>query len=330
MNSQKKIFLNFETWDNEVVTLNDLKVFTKAMQIFKYPLNFSGKRAINIKVTAGDESYDYEFKNPLLQEGPFVFAFVGDTQRTRKKDHRRIARLLSREDDLGFVINSGDLVNTGGSSVQWRRYFRDAVYYGEKFPLIAAVGNHEYHKAESKNYLPLKFKKYVEYDNLGYSFYEFKDFSLIILNSNRDRLKREKDQEQQKWLNDKLQQMSEINKKVIISFHHAPFTSSIESGRHNGKNIVRNYIPIFEKYSNVVKLILAGHEHLYERSRKKGITYLTTGPAGGYRQIPMSGNRYRVKRKSLKSTYSLITVEETIKVKTVTSKNRVIDRFEIQ
>ena len=38
-------------------------------------------------------------------------------------------------------------------------------------------------------------------------------------------------------------------------------------------------MPLFERYG--VDLVLAGHTHIYERSRRNGVEYVVGGPAGG-------------------------------------------------
>jgi hypothetical protein len=61
-----------------------------------------------------------------------------------------------------------------------------------------------------------------------------------------------------------------------VYLHKPPFSS----GRHGpNKKLRRLFVPIFEQHG--VQLVLAGHDHHYERTRPiGGVTYVITGGGG--------------------------------------------------
>ena len=87
------------------------------------------------------------------------------------------------------------------------------------------------------------------------------------------------------WLEGELAGSTAPWKFVVC--HHPPFTSGPhgKEGRDGTPKEapireLREYvIPLLEKHG--VTMVFTGHDHLYERSEKGGITYITTGGGGG-------------------------------------------------
>ena len=66
---------------------------------------------------------------------------------------------------------------------------------------------------------------------------------------------------------------------IIATMHHPPYSG----GYHGSSTEVRAaFSPLFERYG--VQLVLAGHDHDYQRSRViSGVTYVVTGGAAKLR-----------------------------------------------
>src|SRR5690606_413668 len=66
-----------------------------------------------------------------------------------------------------------------------------------------------------------------------------------------------------------------------VTFHHAPYTSGfgVLYMPTNPHYIRTHWVPVFEELG--VDLVLVGHEHLFERIIRNGVTYLVAGPAAG-------------------------------------------------
>jgi 3',5'-cyclic AMP phosphodiesterase CpdA len=81
--------------------------------------------------------------------------------------------------------------------------------------------------------------------------------------------------EQIDWLEKELKSSSDDWK--IVAFHHPLYSSG---GRHGSDVRLRETLePLFIKYN--VSLVLAGHDHFYERIKPQhGIAYFVTGSGG--------------------------------------------------
>lgn len=95
----------------------------------------------------------------------------------------------------------------------------------------------------------------------------------VALDSNRA-----DDPAQQVWLERTLAASSEPWK--IVAMHHPPYSA----GWHGSSPSVRDaFSPLFERYG--VQLVLAGHDHDYQRSRPiRGVTYVVSGGAAKLRK----------------------------------------------
>jgi 3',5'-cyclic AMP phosphodiesterase CpdA len=99
------------------------------------------------------------------------------------------------------------------------------------------------------------------------------DLLLVGLDSNQP-----DNPDQRAWLERTLRH-SDARWKVV-ALHHPPYSAG-----YQGSDIaVREaFVPLFERYG--VQLVLSGHEHDYQRSRKlNGVTYVISGAASGTRR----------------------------------------------
>lgn len=98
--------------------------------------------------------------------------------------------------------------------------------------------------------------------------------------------------EQAEWLDRDLEQNT---LPWSVAYMHRPPYSS---GKHGGSESVREaFSPLFEKHG--VPLVLAGHDHDYERTRViAGVTYVVTG-GGGYGVRPVGSSDFTVRSLSI-------------------------------
>jgi hypothetical protein len=98
------------------------------------------------------------------------------------------------------------------------------------------------------------------------------DVAIISLDSNRV-----DDLDQLEWLTAEL--ASSTASSTIVTLHHPPYSS----GFHGSSMSVRDtFSPLFEEYG--VQLVLAGHDHDYQRSEViNGVTYIVSGAAARLR-----------------------------------------------
>jgi hypothetical protein len=161
----------------------------------------------------------------------------------------------------------GDNMYGSEKATDYKRKFED-VYrplLDQKVKFYAALGNHD----ESN-------QRFYEFFNMeGQEYYRFKkgNVSFYALNSNY------MDKRQLDWLRDKLAVDTATWK--IAFFHHPPYSSG---GKHGSDTKLREIVePLFLQHG--VNVVLAGHEHFYERIKpQKGIYYFISGSGGKLRK----------------------------------------------
>lgn len=129
-------------------------------------------------------------------------------------------------------------------------------------PLLAVLGNHDVQSGRGDQVaarLDMPGRWYSE--QLG-------DICFIGLDSTQP-----EDPQQQAWLEDTL--ASAKSPWTVVALHHPPFSA----GWHGSDRAVRqSFEPLFRRFG--VDLVLAGHEHDYQRSLPQGnTTYVVSGAA---------------------------------------------------
>ena len=155
-----------------------------------------------------------------------------------------------------FYISSGDLVNTGLNRDDWDALFAYSAGIFEKKPFMAVPGNHD-----SQDGLGAEmFKELLSYPENGpegqpagftYAFrYKHALFLMIDIVSFSA-------SQQAAWVESQLSNTDATWKFVV--FHFPPYTSE-----EPYPDIVKNWVPIFDKYG--VDLVMNGHYHYYLRT----------------------------------------------------------------
>jgi 3',5'-cyclic AMP phosphodiesterase CpdA len=203
------------------------------------------------------------------------FAVIGDSG-TGDSNQYRLAKVFT--DIYGrfpyeFVLMLGDNMYGGESARDFQRKFeipyKPVLDKGIKF--YAALGNHD-----STNQ-----RMYKLFNMNGERFYTFRPqmgVRFFALDSNY------MDRTQLQWLEKELSASGSDWKFVF--FHHPIYSSG---GRHGSDTALRDQLePLFLKYG--VDVVLAGHEHFYERLKpQKGIHYFISGGAGKLRRGDVRG-----------------------------------------
>jgi predicted phosphodiesterase len=264
----------------------------------------------------------------------FSFGFISDTQEHLSR-HKKISKVIEehqKNSPLQFILNAGDIVQNGSVKENWESFFKGGSEYIRKVPLIAAIGNHDYrgHKGSS---LPILFKKYLRWEGSqkdGNLHFAFPEFELLVFNSNFIEMSKQKQERQWTWLNLQLAKVKKRKKPAVIVTHFPVYSSSLNRFTSRSVAILRKRMPsLLEKYG--VKLFLAGHTHMYERSLRNGITYLVAGPAGGRINSPSFKNPYVQYINSDVLSFTKITFREgTFFIKTYNEENEIIDQFEVK
>ena len=118
---------------------------------------------------------------------------------------------------------------------------------------------------------------------------------------------------------------AETVRPVIVAYHQGTRTAGLHAPQLVQQRV---WEPLFVKYK--VKLVLQGHNHLYERINHKGLTYVTTG-GGGYSALyPCS--RATAGLVLCKPIHHFLMVEATptkLGVRAIGVNGALIDRFRI-
>lgn len=261
------------------------------------------------EITAqGHSSGTHQFRTLPVQPDSYRLLVVGDV-RTQPKVWGQVSqRMFENESAALFTIGTGDYPSDGRQYKRWiNEFFTPARSFLGRMPMWPAIGNHEATRRhddvtniESSHYfslfeLPGNERWYrVDYDLI----------TLLVLDTNS---RMTPGMPQYDWLRSQLR--SARNRYTLVALHHQPLTSGphgalkadgtpkewpLDEGR-------RFLVPLFEMYH--VDLVLGGHDHLYERSAKDGITYMVTGGGGAplykidsvpnpYQQVAISTHHY--------------------------------------
>jgi len=212
---------------------------------------------------------------PNKPNGTLKFAVIGDSG-TGDSNQYRLAKVFAdihQRFPYEFVLMMGDNMYGGESARDFQKKFeipyKPVLDKGIKF--YAALGNHD--STNQKMYKPFNMN--------GERFYTFRPqngIRFFALDSNY------MDRTQLQWFEKELAASGSDWK--IAYFHHPIYSSG---GAHGSDTALRDQLePLFLKYG--VDLVLAGHEHFYERLKpQKGIHYFISGGAGKVRRGDVGG-----------------------------------------
>ncbi len=220
------------------------------------------------QLTVGNESYgDYTFRTYPCTNESFTFIVYGDTREqvplfTQMERYKLVADRIAEEENVSFVIHTGDLVCDGSNLTRWDVFFDAGRAMLANTTLYPVLGNHE---DNHTNY----------YDAFGvpewYSF-DCGNAHFTVLDSNDWAMPHMT--EQTAWLRNDID--GDATWKFVI-FHHPPYSSD---ERHwGGWTSFRDYWEdIF--INNSVDAVFNGHVHVYERYEEKGVQYVVLGCGG--------------------------------------------------
>ncbi|MEN6444658.1 MAG: metallophosphoesterase [Candidatus Cloacimonas sp.] len=211
------------------------------------------------------------------------FAIYGDT-RSNPEIHRQIVQqIVSHHPEATFHL--GDLNSFGLAQKEYDNFLQIIAPLNINKAFYPARGNHE----KDLN-LFLKNFPYLK----GSSYYTIYADSIrfIILDSVLDL---SPGSEQYRWLQKQLLERT----PSLLLLHHPIFSS----GEHSDELGLQLFLPELLKNSSV-KAVFSAHDHNYERSEYKGITYIVSGGGGAplreednpnpYSQLFIKGHNYLI------------------------------------
>ena len=208
------------------------------------------------------------FTAPCSAADDGSFAVIGDT-RVGKTDATYTSFIKQVEKDgIQTVIHVGDAIDRPGIEEQWEKFLKIT---GTKVTLHMAPGNHDVNSRRSlATYTKIVGKEPFYSVSRG-------DTLFIFLNSELPEQEGKITGQQFDWVEKELAR--DFTYKFVF-LHRPVFPSPIGTGYDLDRYPAdRNRLhQLFVK--DGVALVMAGHEHLYNRSEKNGIVYVITGGGG--------------------------------------------------
>jgi hypothetical protein len=213
---------------------------------------------------------------PPSSTEPFSFLVYGDN-RTDDVAHATVVRAMMQTPS-DFIVNTGDYVQDGASSEDWQSFFdverpllRDRCMFG-------CVGNHEITDGAGANYLRYLGPRSDAHGDGDkpklYGSFRWGTTRFFLL----DAMESFADGPERSWLDDELVRAdaeSDVKWRIAV-LHHSPWSA----GPHGGnRRVISAGIPALLAQHHV-DLLLAGHDHIYERGLAAGIPYLVSGGGG--------------------------------------------------
>ncbi len=285
----------------------------------------------------GFDSGKREFHTLPEQPESFRFLALGDVRSLPDVWHKVATRIYENEQDALFIVGTGDYPADGSQYDQWiDQFFAPARDLLARIPLWPAIGNHERtrqfvtsppttEEVERSHYFSL----FELPGNEHWYRVDYRYVTLLIIDSNSQLAP---GFQQYEWLREQLR--SPRRRFTVAAFHHAPLTSG-PHGRRLADGTPREWpvdqgqrflMPLFEMYG--VDLVLNGHDHLYERSEKDGVTYVVTGGGGApLYQINSAENRYQQVAKSINHYLAVDVSPGKMDVTAIDADGEVIDQF---
>jgi len=208
-------------------------------------------------------------KEHALAPDQFKFLVFGDSKLHPDFEHvLRYADLF----DPAFVVTTGDLVDKGAGDrgkIEYKMLQKQAGWFFAKYPTWPIVGNHEV--AGGHDGLE-QFQSFFGLEDEYYTF-EFGNCKFMVLGWHRVTIS----EDRLKWLEAELKSGRDADQHLFVITHCPYYTVGYKSTRE----IKGSPTPVTElmaKYK--VAALFAGHDHIYYRTKRDGVTHVTSAGAG--------------------------------------------------
>lgn len=288
-------------------------------------------------VTTSDDgtivaSDDLTFQTAVLEDAPYAFTVIGDTQKNKPVIEKLNTFAFSLRPN--FQIHLGDVVDKGPDRSEWIDELLPASWpLMSRVCMYPSIGNHEENHSNYYKYFALPDQEY------RYT-YRYGNAQLFSIDTNKPVTP---GSEQYQWLERELAKSTATWK---FAYHHHPVYSSDENDYGNtykeasafGDMKVRPLAALYEKYK--VDINFNGHIHSYERSwpikdgkidEQNGVMYITSGGGGGGLESAGPSRSWFARRvyRGHHLCYVMI-YNKTLTLQTFDLEGRLIDQMEIK
>ena len=285
------------SWQNDTLTTMTIswKTSVETVSIVQYGIQdvleneVTGEDAVwhvvEITDLPSDTTYKYRvgdgdtwsreliFKTGKSESAHFVA--WGDS-RTQRDETVKIVEAVSNI-NYDFSVFDGDMVETGRETIQWYRWLNDFEPAIQNNPFMPVLGNHE--KNHSNFYRVFALPGREEFYSFNYGPVHFVGLHTCVEDYGGSL------DEQADWLRSDLDAHSDYPWKIIVQ-HRPPYSSSVRYYNNDTVDLLTTLVPIYEEYG--VDMVIAGHDHWYERLESNNVSYVVAGSSGAplYSLIP--------------------------------------------
>lgn len=211
------------------------------------------------------------FVGPPAVGSPTTFIVYGDS-RTGHEEHGNVVsgimELASARGLPHFVINTGDMTMTGGVDDEWVLFFQIEAPLISAVPIIPIFGNHDFLLGRTSFEAYFNPPPTSSSDSDRYFSADIGNVHIVVVDAHTLDMEPHED-----WVEADLAASTAPYK--IAALHPPLFTNS----NHDPAFLARDkLVPIFEAYG--VQLVVAGHNHCYEKFVGYGGYYITSGGGG--------------------------------------------------
>jgi len=237
------------------------------------------------------------------------FAIYGDTRSSPEIHQQVVQQIVLHKPEATF--HTGDLNSSGKTQKEYDNFLQIISPLCQISRFFPARGNHE-------KDLSLFLQNFPFLNGSSYYTVYQDSIRFIILDSVLDL---SPGSEQFNWLQKQLKE--DIPSLLIL--HHPVFSS----GEHNDELGLQLFLPELLQKSSV-KAVFSAHNHNYERSEFKGITYIVTGGGGAPLREKEHANPYSLV--FIKTHHYLIGEREgkSIIFKVYNLDNKILDSFTLK
>ncbi|HZP80269.1 MAG TPA: metallophosphoesterase [Chthonomonadaceae bacterium] len=248
---------------------------------------------------------------------PLRFVVYGDTRDGHDVHRKLVVLIMAQDPDL--VLQTGDLVHRGSDAELWKTYDDITGSMRRIVPVYPSRGNHDLGGPGYEERVTAPFtsgnKLYYSFDKGGCHFVSVDSFSSYKPGS-----------PQYEWLEKDLAAAQKKAAHTFVYFHTPPYSI----GAHGSDLTARRILcPLFTKYG--VRAVFNGHDHIYYRTRRDGVTYVVTG-GGGAPLYPTDPNKGAIEGDKWGSVNHILVCDVSGKTVTMTAlraDGTTLDRFSI-
>lgn len=253
---------------------------------------------------------------PLTGTPNARIAVAGDTGTGSDAEDATAERMAleSQQDPYDALLLLGDLIYEDGDAAMVDSRITEpfAPILDDGAELVPVLGNHDYKSDEQDEILTALGRQdpwYVE---------QIESVRIIVLDSNQV-----EDPEQTQWLRDTLAEPQSPETWTVVAMHHPAYSA----GEHGSDFKVREtWAPLFAEYA--VPLVLAGHDHSYQRSiPQDGVTYVVSG--GGAKLTPVGQEDFTAVSTSTLHYLDLVFYDNRVVGQAIDQDGRLVDNFTI-